>query len=230
MSIKRFVCLLFAAGASLSTACAQNNFSFEGLFLSDDQVQLFTFTLAPSETVSFQTFGYGGGTNSKGQPVQSGGFESLLSWFGPDGSYIGNSANYGCGSGQIYLFDCLDVFANPSLGPGTYTLALTVWENAALGTGNPGDLSLNPAFQYQGQPNFTAVGSCTAFCDSQQNQDNGNWAVDILGVDSATISTATPEPVTMLLGGCGLVLLGLAKRRRAKKDGTKSVGNSGDCL
>jgi MYXO-CTERM domain-containing protein len=46
------------------------------------------------------------------------------------------------------------------------------------------------------------------------NTDNGNWAVDILSVDSASEQTATPEPGTLLVGAGGLFVLALARRRR----------------
>jgi hypothetical protein len=213
--------VFFAWAVAASTLQAQN-FSFEGTFSADDQVQLFNFTLASTETVTFQTWSYGGGKNAANQIIPAGGFESLLTWFGPDGSVIGNSAPYGCGAGNLYLFDCLDSYADPTLPAGTYTLALTVYDNAAVGDGNPGDLALG--FIEQGQPNFTAVGSCTQFCDSNENQDDGNWAVDVLNVSSASLVgvSATPEPVTMLLAGGGLALIGLAKYRRAAKKSEKS--------
>jgi hypothetical protein len=217
--MRTVVWAFFVSAVAASTLQAQN-FSFGGTFSADDSVQLFNFTLTSTETVTFQTFGYGGGTNAADQIIPAGGFESLLTWFGPDGSVIGNSAPYGCGAGHVYLFDCLDAYANPTLPAGAYTLALTVYDNAAVGDGNPGDLALG--FVDQGQPNFTAVGSCTQFCDSNENQDDGNWAVDILGVKSASLVSTTPEPVTMLLAGGGLALIGLAKFRRSAKKTERS--------
>jgi hypothetical protein len=221
MSMRRLVCLLFAAGASLSTASAQNNFSFEGLFLSDDQVQLFSFTLASAETVSFQTFGYGGGTNSADQVVPPGGFESLLTWFEPDGTYIDNSLT--CGSGKSYLDACLDAYGQVPLAAGTYTLALTQSGNGPVTGPNCAfpDGNLSCGFTQQGSGNYTPLTTqdpgCTEFCGTFGSLESGNWAVDILNVSSASISTATPEPATMLLAGCSLALLGLAKRRRREE-------------
>jgi hypothetical protein len=208
--------LLFLSAIALPHPARADSFPFTGTFTTDDQVQLFNFTLATTEEVTFQTWGYGGGTNAASDVIAPGGFESLLSWFGPDGSSIGDSSAYGCGAGNVYQFDCLDAYADPTLGPGTYTLALTVWENSSLGDGNPGDLALG--FQYAGQPNFTAAGSCTQFCDGDENQDNGNWSVDIVGADSASMLSSTPEPVTMLLAGCGLALIGLAKYRANREN------------
>jgi hypothetical protein len=199
---------------AVSTMQAQSNFSFEGTFLTDDQVQLFDFTLTSPETVSFQTFGYGGGTNVEKAVIPPDGFESLLTWFGTDGSYINNSDT--CGSGNIYKGACLDAFGQVALTAGTYTLALTQsGNNANCPDGAPGDLSCG--FSEQGQGNYTPTTTgdpgCMAFCGTFGTQEDGNWAVDILNVGSASVPGSTPEPVTLLLAGCGLALIGLARRR-----------------
>jgi hypothetical protein len=206
---------LFAGIAALSGLQAQDNFSFQGTFLTDDQVQLFDFTLTSPETVSFQTWGYGGGTNAADQVIAPDGFESLLTWFGSDGSYIDNSSS--CGAGNLYMDACLDAYGQVALTAGTYTLALTQEGNDAnCGDGFPGDLACG--FSEQGQGNYTpgTTGDpgCTAFCGTFGTQENGHWAVDILNVSSAS---ATPEPVTTLLAGCGLALIGFAKFRVFKK-------------
>ena len=87
--MKTLLFLLSASGLALSTAHAQNSFSFQGTFLTDDQLQLFSFTLASPETVMFQTFGYGGGTNFAKADIPPDGFESVLTLFGSDGSDLG---------------------------------------------------------------------------------------------------------------------------------------------
>jgi hypothetical protein len=208
--VRKFL-FLFIGATALSTLQAQDNFSFQGIFLTDDQVRLFDFTLASPETVTFQTWGYGGGTNALDQVIAPDGFESLLTWFEPDGSYIDNSAS--CGAGNSYKDACLDANGQVSLGVGTYTLALTQAGNSAnCPDGFPGDLACG--FSRQGNGDYTPVTTgdvgCTAFCGTFGTQENGHWAVDILNVSSAS---ATPETATMLLAGCGLALIGLAKRR-----------------
>jgi hypothetical protein len=66
-----------------------------------------------------------------------------------------------------------------------------------------------------GNGNFTCA---QGFCDVFQNQNNGNWAVDILNVASATVdSPATPKPASIVPGAAGLSILMLARRRRAAR-------------
>jgi hypothetical protein len=190
-------------------------FSFTGTFDTDDQVQLFNFTVDTTTEVMFQTWGYGGGTNAANQTIQPDGFESLLDWFGPDGSYINNSSS--CGAGNSFQGACLDAYGDVTLDPGTYTLALTQEGNSAnCAAGFPGDLDCGFSEQGQGAytPGATGDPDCTGFCGSLGTQENGNWAVDISGADSASAVSSSPEPVTMLLGACGLALIGLAKLRR----------------
>ena len=212
--MKTVLYVLFAWVCMASMLQAQSNFSFEGTFLTDDQVQLFDFTLTTPETVSFQTYGYGGGPNQMGTAIPPGGFESLLTWFGTDGSYINNSSS--CGAGHSYQDACLDASGQVTLGAGTYTLALTQEGNAAnCASSSPGDL--NCGFSEQGLGDYTPVTTgdvgCTAFCGTFGTQENGNWAVDISNVSSASLPASTPEPATMLLAGCGLALIGMVKRR-----------------
>ncbi|HWF07000.1 MAG TPA: DVUA0089 family protein [Bryobacteraceae bacterium] len=205
--MRTLVLLFFAAGIAMSTAQAQSNFSFEGFFQTDDQVQLINFTLASDATVTFQTYGYGGGTNAAATVIPAGGFQSELSWFAADGTLFG-SANSGCGAaGTGNSGFCLDTFVRPFLSAGTYTLAVTQAGNDPVGT-------LSDGFSEQGLGNFTASGSCTAFCGAFGDQDNGSWAVDILNVSEAAEPGAVPEPVTFLLTASGLSLIGLAARRR----------------
>jgi hypothetical protein len=188
-------------------------FSFTGTFSSDDQVQEFIFIIASPGTVTFQSYGYGGGTNAASAVIPAGGFDSLFSWFAPDGSLIGVNDD-GCGAAGSNHGNCLDAFASPFLGAaGAYTLALTQSGNGSLGSGFPGDLALG--FQQQGQGNYTASGGCPQFCDTFGNQNNGNWAVDISGVSSATALTSVPEAGNPVLTAIGLSILALERRRRS---------------
>jgi hypothetical protein len=207
--MRTLVLLFFAACAALTTAQAASIFSFEGVFQTDDQVQLFNFTLDSDATVTFQTYGYGGGTNAASTLVPAGGFQSELSWFSADGTQFG-SLSTGCGSaGTGDSGFCLDTFTQPFLPAGTYALALTE-------TGNDPDGDLSAGFTEQGLGDFTASGPCTAFCGTFGDQDNGNWALDISGVSAASEAGAVPEPVTFLLTAAGISLIALVASRRFK--------------
>jgi hypothetical protein len=209
--LKTLLCLFFTAGLAVSTA-ANNNFSFEGLFLTDDQVQLFDFALAADSTVTMESWGYGGGTNATGTVIPAGGFDSFFTWYASDGSQIGTDDDCNGGPGHAHNGACLDAYASVFLPAGNYVLALTQSGNFPMG-------SLSDGFTEQGQGNFTANGNCPAFCDTFGNTDNGNWAVDILNVNSATQvgAPATPEPSTWVLSVGSIALLLVALRRRANQ-------------
>jgi hypothetical protein len=205
--MKTLLCLFFTAAVAVSTA--ENNFSFEGTFLTDDQAQLFDFTLATGSTITFQSWGYGGGVNNAGTNIPAGGFDTFFTWYGSDGTQIGTDDD-GCGAGHPHNGACLDAFAQVFLPAGSYVLALTQSGNEPIG-------SLSDGFTEQGQGNFTANGPCPAFCDVFGNTDNGNWAVDILNVTSAAAVAVTPEPSTCVLSIGGIALLLAALRRRGNK-------------
>jgi hypothetical protein len=76
------------------------------------------------------------------------------------------------------------------LSTGTYTVTLTAYNNLPVG----GTLGLG----------FTNGGSYT---DKNSLLRTTGYAVDVLG---------TPEPMTLLLTGAGLVLFGIVRRRRAR--------------
>lgn len=206
--MKTLLCLFFTVGLAVSSAGLTSNFSFEGTFLTDDQVQLFDFTLATDSTVSMVSWGYGGGTNANSQVIPAGGFDTYFTWFGSDGTQISTDDDCNGGPGNPRNRACLDAFAQVSLPAGSYILALTQSGNLPAG-------SLSDGFIEQGQGNFTANGPCTAFCDTFGNTDNGSWAVDILNVTSATEVgvPSTPEPSTWVLSIGGMALLLAALRR-----------------
>jgi len=70
------VCLLS------STAWASSSFlSYTGTLSSSENDAELTFTLSSPDTVTFQTWGFGGGTNAAGQAIPPGGFDPLIALF-----------------------------------------------------------------------------------------------------------------------------------------------------
>jgi hypothetical protein len=208
--------LLLAGQASAA------NFSFTGTFSQDDQLELFQFT-APSALVTLQTFGYAGGTNGSGSVIPAGGFDPYISLFDATG---------GLGAGSLLVAsnnDGVGVATDPTTGAAsdslltlttliaghTYVLVLSQFDNT------PNGPDFGSGFSRDGQGDFTAGAfGCggTSFCDSTPAQRNGNWALDIDGVRSATdISNpgTVPEPASLALLAAGLA--GLVAGRFRKK-------------
>jgi hypothetical protein len=212
------VTLLFCL---LSSVAAAGSFSFTGTFFQDDDLQLFTFT-APSAVVQLRTWGYAGGTNAVGSLIASGGFDPILTVFDATGGLLPGSPfvdsnNDGTGVGTDPVTglqsDSLLLLTGLNIG-GTYTLVLSQNDNASAGP------TFGDGFSRTGQGNFTAVAfgcpGTAPFCDVFPSQRDGNWAVDIDGVGSASavgVGAATPEPGSLLLLMTGVAGMALLRRR-----------------
>jgi hypothetical protein len=203
---------------------AAGNFSYTGAFSQDDQLETFLFT-APSASTVVRTWSYAGGMNAAGQMILPGGFDPILSVFDATGGLVTSSllvASNNDGAGVDTdpatgnAFDSLLVLN--ALNPGgIYVLILSQNDNSANGP------TYGDGFGRTGQGNFTAGAfGCPGtdpFCDASPAQRNGQWAVDILGVETASDITnagAVPEPGTTLLlvtGLSSLVLLGRRKKQ-----------------
>lgn len=202
-------------------SASASNFSFQGTFPQDNTVQLFNFALLSPGTVTLQTFGYGGGTNANGDTILAGGFESVLQVYNALGTAIGGTLLPGpdptCSPrtpDPARSNFCQDVFGQISLATGNYILALT--QNANLPNGD-----LSDGFFYVDivpDPTFNK-----GFHGSFGLPGNGNFAVDIVGVDSASPVGSVPEPGSMLLGFTALLALGLRARRLASTNSNHSL-------
>jgi hypothetical protein len=218
----------FGAALSLFACFAATNadaatFSFVGNINSDDEVQLFNFTIANSSNVILKTLSWAGGVNAEGDAIAAGGFDPILAVFGPDGTKIndnddGNSSQVPQNSGEFF-----DTYLElGSLAAGTYTVAVTQFDNFAGST-------LASAFSRAGQGNFTgAVFGCTTqvlLCAVGGLPRDSHWAFDILGVDVASNPTGNgngnpppvgdvPVPGAVWLLGSALAMLGGLRRFR----------------
>lgn len=213
----------FAAvmAAALAGPVLAGNVSFTGSFVYDNDVQLFTFSLASDATVTFQTLGYGGGTNVNGQAVAKGGFIPVLQvYFASSGIAQGGIIQPGpdaggCGSRNLdpdRLFFCMDAFANVPLTAGSYILSLTQSPNDPIGN------NLSDGFFYVNavpDPDFNLDPvSLKHFFDASTNkQGTGAWALDIINVDEAAPVGGVPEPASALLVTAGLLLAAIGRRR-----------------
>jgi hypothetical protein len=210
---------------------------YTGTLATPESVFETSFTLSSSETITFQTWGFGGGTNGAGSVIPAGGFDPLISLFNGtvptatmyvDGSgnpladadnlvnapwsYVGNCPPAGTvaiGADQ----DCGDDFIQLILPIGTYTLVLTDANYIPAAVYDNGALS-------EGFVDFT--NGVFQTCDPVSNAcitPNGNYAVDI---SSRNADLAAPEPSAVSLLGAGLALLAGIKKFKMRR--TASVG------
>lgn len=188
---------LFAQSAALAA-----NVSLTGTLLTDDATQLFHFTISTTRTVTFQSYGFGGGTSAVGAAIPAGGFDSYFTWYLSNGTQIGTNDD-GCGLANTTVNGCADAYFSGSLDAGSYILALTVSGNSPQG-------DLSAGFSQTGNPGWSA---CAAgdFCDAFQNAHTGAWAVDLLNVD-----VMTPEPATLMLLPTGLALAAILRRKSSR--------------
>jgi PEP-CTERM motif len=219
--------LTFAAAAALcATAASADDFSFTGTLTQDDQVLIFNFVVGAPSLVTLNSLSYAGGTNANGQVIGSGGFDPILALFDSSGALINQDDDsddtIDPSTGRSW-----DVFLQAMLDPGTYSVAIMEYDNFANGP------NLSDGFERTGQGNFTASPGFTS-CPAAQPAFNdvsdtagcgrtGNWAFDILGVQSAVVIDPTqtgnvPEPSTWAMMLFGFGALGCAMRRRKQKE------------
>lgn len=207
MRLAKLLIAVLAVSVS-SAVCRADNFSFTGSFNNINDVQLFTFTVGATSNVTLVSYGYAGGTNSAGQVIAEGGFDPILALFqgtGPSAVEIGQNDDGGGSvpadsvTGQHY-----DTFLHlTSLTAGEYTVSIQDYANFAVGP------TLGNGFS-----NGALTGG--TFIDATGTNRNGNWAFDVLGVESAGTPTpsAVPEPSSFVLLGTGLAGFITAVRRR----------------
>jgi hypothetical protein len=228
LSGRRAAVLKILALSVLPVIASGSSVSFTGTLATPESVFETTFTVPSSDTVAFETWGFGGGTNAGGQVIPSGGFDPLIALFSgpvttatidvdgsgnpladadnllnPPWSYVGNCPPAGTvaiGSDN----DCGDDFMQVVLAAGTYTLVLTDANYIPNAIYDNGALS-------EGFTDLTAGVFQT--CDPVSNAcitTNGNYAVDI-----TSTSVLTPEPGALWLTAFGVAALcGLKQLRK----------------
>jgi hypothetical protein len=177
----------------------------QGNFATDNQVALINITAATSETLTFETYSYAGGTVNS-IVIPGGGFAPTAFLFDNMGN-VPTLSNGSCGqvARDATTGNCDDLFFVDTLGPGTFTLALAVLNN------NPVDTAATDGFVEDGDPGFTCVeaGTSGSFCDlttALGTSRTGNFAIAITGADSV-VNLPEPASVLLLLGGGALIAL-----------------------
>jgi hypothetical protein len=190
------------AAALLATSAQAADFSFTGSFLADNGKAGYTFTLGSASTVTLASLGYAGGTNLAGATIARGGFDPVLTIYNAATGFAIADADDGPGSPADSVTGASgDPIYSALLAAGSYTVYLTQYNNF-------GPASLPGLFGFDGQPNFRG-----GFVDFYGDQRNGNWALDISGVDSVA-TASVPEPATWGLMIVGFGMVGAAARRR----------------
>lgn len=199
-----FTAALGAAIAVISPAEAAD-LSFRGSFSSDDDVQLFNFSVTNPATVTLRTYSFAGGTQADGTVISAGGFDPILALFDGSGRLIdqnddgNNNVQRDPVTGSRY-----DTFLSTALNPGNYTVSIMQFANFAAGP------NLSNGFTRQGTGNFR-----NGFVSGGRFQRTSAWAFDVLNVSQASIvpsGAAIPTPALLP----GLIGMGVATWRKRK--------------
>ena len=188
--------------ALASASASANDFSFTGNFGGDNDVQLFSFSVGATSTVTLRTWSYAGGTNAASTAIARGGFDPILALFDSTGLLLnqnddgGSSVAADAVTGAHY-----DTYLSSTLAAGAYTVSVMQYANFAIGP------NLSNGFSGSGTTNFR---------DATGNLRDSHWAFDILNVNVATVP-GVPEPETYALMALGLGAIGMMRRRSAKQ-------------
>ncbi|HWC99112.1 MAG TPA: DVUA0089 family protein [Candidatus Sulfopaludibacter sp.] len=163
-----------------------------------NDVFLTTFSISTTSDVSFQSWGYAGGINGHGQVIPSGGFDSYLTvftGFGPTATFLASNDDgcLGCADPSLSL---------PGLAAGTYTVALTAFDNFSFAEMFPGFYALGDGF----------IGLGDYYDSASDSIRTSDYALD---VTSSAGFASTPEPGTFLLLAAGAALIFTLRRKLA---------------
>lgn len=194
----------------LSSAMASSVNCFQGNFAADNTVVTQNFNVSVASTYVLQTWSYAGtasGFDPCGNTVSRGGFDPILSLFTGSGTNLITFNDDGSGRVDPSTGRAWDSNITIFLHPGNYTVALTQYDNFAIGP------SLAAGFTEDGNPTFTS-GFSPGFCVQSMFCDvSGTPGANRTSLYDFSIQPV-PEPSSMLLLGSGIVGLARVLRRK----------------
>lgn len=222
MRLLKLLCFLLLAPA-LAFA---NSLSYAGALDPDNPNDVFlaSFTLSATADLDIQSWGYGGssgapgGTNAAGAVISAGGFDTYISLFAGEGdsaTFLASNDDGGCGpaAADPVCEDSRLDFA--SLGPGVYTVALTLPNNYSIAE--------NYGFGTLGDGFINLQGDYYDFASDEVR--TSSFAFDI---ESSAAVAPTPEASSFALFATGLAMVsifGLRSFFRGLLSGHRSNSN-----
>ena len=196
--------LLAAALIAVATPAHAADFSFTGVFRADNDKVFFDFTANGSSTITLRSFSYAGGVNAAGMTIERGGFDPILSLYDLSTGLLIRTVDDGPDPvpADVVTNARFDTNFSQMIAAGSYRVFITQFNNFGPGT-------LGAPFPFDGNPDFRG-----GFIDATGNRRNGNWAFDVLGVETATMG-GVPEPTSwaLMIGGFGMAGGALRRRR-----------------
>jgi hypothetical protein len=203
MALTGLACVATPAGAA--------SLSFTGNLAQDDSVATFAFAVTAPGAVTLQSFSYAGGVDGNGLAIAPGGFDPAVALFDAAGLLLlqQDDATPECDgvANDPLTNDCFDIRIVTSLAAGEYFVAVTQFNNEALGPDFAAGFSKSGAA-------FTSIFGCTAgqFCDVSAESRTSFWAVDVSG--DGVAAAVVPAPAAGWLLGLAVTALGLTRRPR----------------
>jgi hypothetical protein len=175
-----------------STSATAATLTYSGTLANPNSVNSFFFTSDGSSSTTFRSYSYTGGTSTNGTTFGGGGFNPMLTIFGPIGTMT-----------DQYLFE---IDRLPPLTPGDISRVTTLAR---------GDYRAVISVA----PNFAQGSSFSdGFTNTNTSFGNGRSSFYAFDISGNSVTATVPEPTTIvgtLLAGCAVI--GFKRKLAAKK-------------